>query len=400
MFEILAASAVVPSLLLIWYFRSRDVNPEPGRVVWATFFLGVLTVVPVLLVDWPITLALGHPDNPFAKGTGEAFLVAAIPEEFFKFLVITLYASRHKEFDEPMDGIVYGAVASLGFATLENILYVSSGGLGVAIMRAVTAVPAHAFMGAIAGYYVGQAKFNPARRGTLLLTGYVSAVILHGLYDAGLLSARAVTAASATTEADTAVAGGLVVVTLVVFVSMWVWAVRLVKRMRAEQFQIAAAQQQAAMAGIPPTSAGFAAASPYVPQGAPAGFGAPQGAYAQQPVPAGYGAYQPPPGYGPPTAYAPPAQASGGGPGAWIMLILGGLIATGGGLVTLAVGITLATGSSNADVGQMLLGTAIIGIAPLLLGLFLFARGVKRLSPSPVAAPTVAYAVPATYGNP
>ena len=58
-----------------------------------------------------------------------------------------------KEFDELMDGIVYGAVASLGFATLENIMYCIDGGLSVVAIRALTAVPAHASFGAIMGYY-------------------------------------------------------------------------------------------------------------------------------------------------------------------------------------------------------------------------------------------------------
>ncbi|MEI8255449.1 MAG: PrsW family glutamic-type intramembrane protease [Deltaproteobacteria bacterium] len=381
MFEILAASAIVPSLLLIWYFRSRDVNPEPGRVVWATFFLGVLTVVPVLLVDYPITLALGHPANPFVSGVSEAFLVAAIPEEFFKFLVITLYAARHKEFDEPMDGIVYGAVASLGFATLENILYVSSGGIGVAIMRAITAVPGHAFMGAIAGYYVGQAKFNPARRGALLIKGYVFAVILHGLYDTGLLSARAVTAAVSTSDTDNAVAVGLVALTVAVFAFEWVWAVRLVRRLRAEQLQLAAAQHS--------TVAQHVAYAPQYPY--------PQQQHPVSPMHgAGYGAYVPPPGYGPPAVHAPPVHAARAGLGTWIMLILGGMLATAGGLITLAVAVGLSTGTTRPDsVVPTLIGTAVIGIAPLVVGLFVFARGVKGLSQAPTRA--VPYVAPAQY---
>jgi RsiW-degrading membrane proteinase PrsW (M82 family) len=59
-----------------------------------------------------------------------------------------------------MDGVVYGAVASLGFATLENILYVTPNGFAVAAARAFTAVPGHALLGVIMGYYVGRAKFH------------------------------------------------------------------------------------------------------------------------------------------------------------------------------------------------------------------------------------------------
>ena len=406
MFEFLAASAVVPSLLLIWYFHRRDVNPEPGRVVWATFFLGVLTVIPVLIVDWPIVRALGHPDSPFASGFGEAFLVAAIPEEFFKFMVILLYASRHKEFDEPMDGIVYGAVASLGFATLENILYVSSGGVGVAIMRAITAVPAHGFMGAIAGYYVGQAKFNPQRRTALLLQGYFTAVILHGLYDSGLLTMRSLSSgAHGIADDDAPIAGALILLTLVVLVVQWRWAMRLVKRLRGDQLQLATQQQQAAAAAalVPPAYA-QAAGSPYgnapvaygapqSPYGAPQSpYGAPQGPYGAPPSPFGapqspYAAPQYPaawPNAAPQYAMQPAAR---GGLGAWVKLITGGVLASIGGLLTLAVILGVATGANaSEDPGSLLIGTLIIGVLPLGLGLFLFARGIKGVSPTPVPA--------------
>src|SRR4029450_10832400 len=64
------------------------------------------------------------------------------------------------EFDEPLDGVVYGVAVALGFATLENFLFVARLGLGVAWMRALFAVPAHALFGATMGYYAGRAKFD------------------------------------------------------------------------------------------------------------------------------------------------------------------------------------------------------------------------------------------------
>jgi RsiW-degrading membrane proteinase PrsW (M82 family) len=114
--------ALVSSALLAWYFHSRDLRPEPARAIWATFGLGVVIIAPVLLVDWPIVGLLERLGlRPELGGTADAFLVAAIPEEFFKFVVLWFFASRRRWFDEPMDGIVYGVIASLGFATLENI---------------------------------------------------------------------------------------------------------------------------------------------------------------------------------------------------------------------------------------------------------------------------------------
>ena len=147
--SLLAVSAVVPSALLVWYFHARDAYPEPPRVLWTTFGLGVLTVFPILLIGYPLQHAVALVPNPIASSLLGALFVAAIPEELVKLLVLLGYNMRHRAFDEPMDGIVYGVVASLGFATLENILFVFGGGISVAVSRAFTAVPLHAFVGAI-----------------------------------------------------------------------------------------------------------------------------------------------------------------------------------------------------------------------------------------------------------
>jgi RsiW-degrading membrane proteinase PrsW (M82 family) len=92
---------------------------------------------------------------------------------------------RHPSFNEVYDGILYSVAASLGFATLENIMYVvMGGGYGVALLRALLSVPGHALWGVIMGYYVGRARFAPAQqRGGLVLHGVGLAVFWHGLYD-------------------------------------------------------------------------------------------------------------------------------------------------------------------------------------------------------------------------
>ncbi|MCP5113023.1 MAG: PrsW family intramembrane metalloprotease, partial [bacterium] len=177
-----AVSAVVPSLLLMWYFHVRDTFPEPPRVVWTTFALGIAIVVPVVMMAWPFDQFAEALADPFLYGLAAAFLAAAIPEELFKLVVLWRYSARHLEFDEPMDGVVYGVAVSLGFATLENILYVSEGGLAVAALRALTAVPGHAFLGAIMGYYVGQARFAASGRRVFLAKAFIVPVVLHGLY--------------------------------------------------------------------------------------------------------------------------------------------------------------------------------------------------------------------------
>jgi RsiW-degrading membrane proteinase PrsW (M82 family) len=187
------ALAIVPSWLLVRYFHDRDLYPEPPKVIWTTFAFGALITVPVLIVVFPAMILLPQAEGFVPFAVQYAFLYAAIPEEFFKLLVLLGYSLRRREFDEPMDGLVYGVVAALGFAALENALYSVAVGPVMTIVRGFTAVPAHACMGVIMGYYVGRARFEPKRRGALIVTGYVAATIVHGLYDTPLMVINAIT---------------------------------------------------------------------------------------------------------------------------------------------------------------------------------------------------------------
>jgi RsiW-degrading membrane proteinase PrsW (M82 family) len=226
-------SAVVPSLLLLWYFYKRDLNPEPRGVLIKTFLLGIVIVVPVIVFALPLWLFNSHLNHPMLAGLYCALLCAAVPEEFFKYLVVTRYNARHPAFDEPMDGVVYGAAASLGFATLENVLYVMQGGWTIAIARAFTAVPCHACLGAILGYYVGQARFNIERRNFARL-GLLVAIVLHALYDFPLLVIPRLGEHSPTKPVSVV---GLLVVALAVLVFEIVWTLRIVRRLHREQIQ-------------------------------------------------------------------------------------------------------------------------------------------------------------------
>jgi RsiW-degrading membrane proteinase PrsW (M82 family) len=243
-------AAVLPSLLFIWYFYRRDVFPEPRGLLLATFGLGVLAVLPVLGVALPVLVLFAQPltqASPLLGGLTAGFLTAGIPEEFFKFLVIAGYCARRPEFDEPMDGIVYGAVASLGFATMENVLYVGTGGAELALSRAFTAVPCHAFLGAIMGYFVGQAKFHPERRGFFLTVGLLLPMLLHSLYDAPLMILQHVGEDLASTHV--LVAFVLVALPFGLLAGMGVTTVVLVQRLRHDQLKLLAAEQ-----GLPPPS--------------------------------------------------------------------------------------------------------------------------------------------------
>jgi RsiW-degrading membrane proteinase PrsW (M82 family) len=182
---VLGGSAIVPSLLLLWYVYARDKNPEPRGLLLKTFLLGAFICIPVVPVAMMLEgMGKGMAGGMWGSAFVQGFLGAGIPEELFKFLVLRLFVWRQPHFDEPLDGVVYGATASLGFATLENILYVGQHGLETAVLRALSAVPGHAFTGVVMGAFVGRARFAaPEQRAGLLWAGLGSAILLHGSYD-------------------------------------------------------------------------------------------------------------------------------------------------------------------------------------------------------------------------
>lgn len=194
MFSPLLLAAIAPAGILLWLFAASDEYPESASTVLITFGLGLLTI-PALYslqdIVYAPAQALLQTGNPYFLGAGKAFLMAAIPEETAKFLVLVGYSVRHKDFDEPMDGIVYGVAASLGFAALENVMYVFDGGYQIALARAVTAVPAHAMFGAVMGYYVGRAAFASHLKASLYIRALAVPILLHGLYDLAPLTFKA-----------------------------------------------------------------------------------------------------------------------------------------------------------------------------------------------------------------
>ena len=181
------ALAIIPALaILSYYYRQDKRKPEPKGLVTRIFLLGIIVTLPVIVAE----LLIGHLEGflgqiPLAVHFFRAFVVAAFCEEWFKLLIIKRFAYRDMHFDEIMDGIVYATVASLGFACLENILYVLDGGIQVAVLRAFSAVPMHALASGMMGYYVGQAKFAPDQRQERVFfrKGLWAAICIHGIYD-------------------------------------------------------------------------------------------------------------------------------------------------------------------------------------------------------------------------
>ncbi|WMX16045.1 MULTISPECIES: PrsW family intramembrane metalloprotease [unclassified Aureispira] len=184
--------SILPGLLIVLYIYWRDRHDrEPIIYLTICFVFGMFSTYPAIKMeefgmrDLGIYNAINDPFMTFTF----TFAVVAFSEEFVKYIFLRYYIFPKKEFDEPMDGIVYSVMISMGFATLENILYVvvRAANIEVAfqigLLRMITAVPGHAIFAILMGYFVGLAKFSEEKGNLYLVIGLVSAILLHGTYD-------------------------------------------------------------------------------------------------------------------------------------------------------------------------------------------------------------------------
>lgn len=188
------ALGIAPGLFWLWFFYSRDkLEPEPKALVIKMFFLGMLGVVPAFFLEVELE------QYQFFS----MVILAPVLEELIKFLIVLLFVYRDKEFNEPMDGIVYAAAVALGFASAENPLYVldafplSGMNMGmeatgeqwedfwrIVVIRAVLTVPGHALWSCIWGYALGRARFMPPGQGNrLVVLGLMGGIAFHSLHN-------------------------------------------------------------------------------------------------------------------------------------------------------------------------------------------------------------------------
>lgn len=176
--------AVLPIGLIIWLiFKLDKFEKESVWQLWLVFLIGGLTTLPIFF--WQGWFATTHFEDPTSlwRTIVTSFLVVSLSEEIVKGLAVFAYPFRQNFLNDRMDGIVYGVVTAMGFAAVENIFYAYQFGLPNVLVRALTAVPAHAAFGAITGYYFGLAKFNEEKKWIYIFRGMLIAVGLHGLYD-------------------------------------------------------------------------------------------------------------------------------------------------------------------------------------------------------------------------
>lgn len=184
-FSVLSA-AIAPGIALLAYFYLKDrYDTEPFSKVAGMFLIGILIVIPILFIQQQFNTESMH--GPLSL----SFLLSAGLEEFMKWMVLIIIVYRHPVFDEPYDGIVYAVAVSLGFATVENILYawVQSLTFSELLIRAFLPVSGHALFGVMMGYYLGKAKFMNSPK-KYLIYSLLLPVIWHGLFDYILITSK------------------------------------------------------------------------------------------------------------------------------------------------------------------------------------------------------------------
>jgi RsiW-degrading membrane proteinase PrsW (M82 family) len=170
------------------YIRDRY-EREPFSALIKALLSGVIITLPIVFIESNLVV-LGASLSGIAKAFYDGFAVASFTEEGFKYVAFLIFFWNSKNFNEKFDGIVYAVFISMGFAAVENVIYVFDGGYQVGIMRAVTAVPAHALFGTVMGYHMSLARFYPLRRSKQLVLAFLMPFLWHGLYDFLLMGKR------------------------------------------------------------------------------------------------------------------------------------------------------------------------------------------------------------------
>lgn len=210
-------TALLPIAILVYYIYHKDKkSPEPTGQLVKAFFYGILSIPLSFCMSIPLGVIGVYPAEATSilGSISTAFFGAAIPEEIAKLFVLWLVLRKNPYFDEKMDGIVYAVCVSLGFAALENIMYLFSNAesyMSLGIARGIFAVPGHFCFGILMGYYYSLAKFypkTPKKNKVLIL---LAPIIVHGLYDSILFIINV----------TPAISGILLIVFLVFCHKMW-----------------------------------------------------------------------------------------------------------------------------------------------------------------------------------
>jgi RsiW-degrading membrane proteinase PrsW (M82 family) len=228
----LLLAATIPVLVFLYYIFKKDKNREPINLLLKCFFGGFLALIIALIIDFPLMYIGAGINDPFSKSFFEAFFVAGLPEEIAKFIILYWIVWKNKFFDEHYDGIVLAVFVSMGFAFIENILYVFENGMQTAILRAIFSIPGHGLFAISMGYYFSFAKHeNKSSIKKYLLLSIITPALLHGTYDFFLMYA------SNLENCNDATVGLIFILFFVFFIFMWKYGIRKINKHIAKDIQ-------------------------------------------------------------------------------------------------------------------------------------------------------------------
>ena len=218
----LLIASIAPAIIIMYLIYRHDTVKEPISMLVKAFFGGVLSIAITLIITYPI---LGIELNSgVMKSFFDAFFKAGIPEELSKWLIFYWLIRKAKDFDQYYDGILYAIFISMGFALVENIMYVFENGMGTAIVRSIISVPGHMLFAVPMGYYLSLSRFETGASARFhVFLSLAIPILLHGTFDFILMYSGA----------KGAVNSGLAVLLLLTFVTfdifMWRYGLRKIK---------------------------------------------------------------------------------------------------------------------------------------------------------------------------
>jgi RsiW-degrading membrane proteinase PrsW (M82 family) len=194
---------ILPSLTWLFYYLRKDLHPEPKKTILRIFLWGSLITVPVFFIQVGLMFLLAKINlDPVLISFVYWFLIIALSEESFKYFVVKFKILNSPDLDEPLDIMLYMVVSALGFAALENILYLFNPTTGLSFdelikrtlllsfIRFIGATFLHTLCSALIGYFVAISIYENKKRPFYVILGISFAVALHGLYDLSIMNIR------------------------------------------------------------------------------------------------------------------------------------------------------------------------------------------------------------------
>lgn len=200
---------VLPSLIWLFYYLRKDLHPEPKRMILKTFLYGALITIPVFLAQLGLSELLKQIQSfplffyfPIITDIIKWFFIIALTEEIFKYLVVKVVVFNSYDLDEPLDIMLYMVVVALGFAAVENILYLFSpmdsisfetivgATITISFIRFIGATFLHTLVSATLGYFLVMSSLKTKNVLGLTTVGILIAIFLHGLYNFSIMTLR------------------------------------------------------------------------------------------------------------------------------------------------------------------------------------------------------------------